>query len=169
MKRPIAGLSLMAVLALMLALCLLAMAGPALAGSPFEGNPPLWGGHDFNAKMYLVGDGPEGSVECLSVSSDPWASGTLLLWFDGDWVDIGDHAHVYGHWSLSNPVTGGTWAGNWEAIHSVASAVERPYQNTAVITGTGSHAYAGYSIAVTSHTASGQSPFIMKGSYWLSD
>lgn len=108
MRRSIARLSLMVVLALLLALCLLAMAGPALAGSPFEGNPPLWGGHDFNAKMYVVGDGPESSAECLSVSSDPRASGTLLLWFDGDWVDIGDHAHVYGHWSLSNPATGGT-------------------------------------------------------------
>ena len=53
MKR----LSLMAVLAMLLALCLLATAAPALAGDPFEGYTPgaKWGGlHEINCRAYCL-------------------------------------------------------------------------------------------------------------------
>jgi hypothetical protein len=86
MKRSFARLSLAAVLALLVALCLLALAGPALAGSP-----PLWGAHQFNSRTASYVDLPNGSTTAQVVSHDPWASGNLLLWFDGD---------SYGRWSL---------------------------------------------------------------------
>lgn len=142
MKRPSTRLSLLAVLALLLSVCLLTLAGPALAGSP-----ALWGAHEFNSRSV--------SFEMLSytlataqiASDDPWASGTLMFWWDGD---------LNGYWSLSNPDTGGTWTGTWVGV-------ARGAQVRATLPGMGSGAYAGHSIDILAITASGLSPVIMKG------
>jgi hypothetical protein len=149
MKRPIARLAVPVVLALLLTLCLLTVAGPALAAD----NPSLWGAHQFNSRSVSFGDGPGGSAAALLVSNDPWASGTLLIWWDGE---------HNGHWSLSSPAGTGTWAGTWVGVPSAA-------QTRVTITGTGSGDYAGYRIEIIGHTASGRSPLILKGSYWLTD
>jgi hypothetical protein len=149
MKRPITRLSLLAVLALLLALCLLTVAGPALAG----GNPPLWGAHQFNSRTVSFSGDPGVSMAALVVSDDPWASGTLLLWWEGE---------SNGHWSLSNAAGTGTWTGTWVGVPNGA-------QTRVTVTGTGSGDYVNYSIEIIGHTAPGRSPLIMKGSYFLTD
>jgi hypothetical protein len=146
MKRSFARLSLPAVLALLVALCLLALAGPALAGSP-----PLWGAHEFNSRSVSYTDLDDGSTTLQVVSHDPLASGTMLLWFDGDF---------YGRWSLTNPET--VWSGTWVGV--IKSAQVR-----ATMTGTGSGAYSDHSIDFIAVTASGKSPLVMKGSYGATD
>ncbi len=143
MKRRISRLVLLIAPALLVTMCLLALAGPALAGDQV-----LWRVHEFNSRTVSYGDGPDGSVAAQVVSSDPWAGGTLLFW----WVGDSD-----GVWSLSN--ADGSWAGTWTGVLGKA-------QSTLTVTGTGSGDYAGYSIKIIGHTASGRSPLIMKGSYW---
>jgi len=157
MKRSFARLSLLAVLALLVALCLLTLAGPALAGSPFQSNPPLWGAHGFNCQIRLsYVDAPLGAGAYAFVKSDDaWTRGTLLLWWDSG--APGEFAYEWGHWTLSND--SGTWAGAFKIVHVMA-------QTTATITGTGSVDYAGYTIEAIAHAGWGRSPTVMKGSYW---
>jgi hypothetical protein len=145
MKWSFARLSLSAVPALLVALCLLTLAGPALAGSP-----PLWGAHEFNSRSVsavLYDD----SATLQVVSGDPLASGTL---------ELSGAAELDGTWSLSNPDT--VWSGTWEGVF-------RGSQLRATFTGTGSGDHAAYSISFIAITAGGPSPLIMKGSYGLTD
>lgn len=144
MKWSTARLSLLAVLALLLALCLLALSGPALAASP------PWGAHEFNSRSVssVVLDD---SATLQVVSGDPLASGVMLL------TGLNE---LDGTWSLTNADTvwSGTWAGEVKGRHVRAT-----------FTGTGSGDHADYSISFTATTAAGPSPLIMKGSYGLTD
>ena len=101
MKR----LSLLAVLALLLALCLLATAAPALAGSPFEGNPPgsQWGGHEINAKFTYMKDDPvDGAVVFACVASDPRVSGELRVYIEDSKPTPDGNLMVWGSYDLTN-------------------------------------------------------------------
>jgi hypothetical protein len=146
MKRSFARLSLLVGLALLVAVCLLTLAGPALAGIP-----PLWGAHEFNSRSVSSAVLPDGSAALQVVSGDPLAGGNLLL------SGVGE---LDGAWSLSNPDT--VWKG-------ICAGVVKGRQVRATMTGTGSGDYVDYSISFIATTAAGPSPLIMKGSYWLTD
>lgn len=154
----------LAVVTLLLAVCLTMAAGPALADSPFEGEPPgsQWGPHDFNGKLLVLGPGPEDSLECQLVADDPWAAGTLYLWWDS-FEEVNGHVHAYGHFVLSN--SDGSWAGEFESIHSRPFDSVKPYQNLTFATARGIDGlYLGHSLVITKHTAWGMAPIIVKGS-----
>ena len=74
----------LAIVTMMVVVCVMIAAEPALAASPFEGEPPgsQWGPHEFNGKLLLVGPGPEDSLECQLVADDSRVAGTLYLWWD---------------------------------------------------------------------------------------
>jgi hypothetical protein len=158
MRRSFARLSLLAGLAMLIVLCLLTLAGPALAGSPFQDTPPLWQAHGFNSLVRLsYGDAPHGAdAWAILPSNDPWIRGTLLMWWESG--APGQAAYEWGHWTLSNE--GGTWAGAFTITRVKA-------QTTATIRGTGSgDLYGGYTIKAIAHAGWGKSPTVMKGSYW---
>lgn len=145
------------------------MVVPALAGDPFEGNPPgsQWAGHDFNGKMYFLGfveneDDPYYEwLECWVAADDARVTGTLYLYWDV-FYEIEGHVHAYGRFELLND--GGRWTGEFESIHSRPFESEKPYQNLTFASATGVDGYDGLTLTLTKHTAWGQSPIIIKGS-----
>lgn len=163
MKR----LSLLAALALLLALCVLATAGPALAGNPFGGNPPgsQWGGHEINGKFYFVSDNGADVYTFQCVASDPRVSGVIVVTVE-EWWDTPDGlGHASGYYDLTNE--GGSWhCPYWQAVYSAGITVDKPTQQLVLQTDAfGSDGYDGLVFRSSSHTAAGKSPFIIKG--WI--
>ena len=166
MKR----LSLAAFLSMLLVLCLLAAAGPALAGSPFGGTPPgsQWGGHEINAKFTYVKDDPvDGAVVFACVASDPRVSGELRVYVEGSEPTPDGNVMVWGSYDLIND--GGSWhCAYWWQLLGKNALLEGPAQAmtfNAVATGVGAN-YEGLSFLSSNHSGGGSmAPWILKG--WI--
>ena len=156
MKR----LSLLAALALLLAVCLLATAGPALAG-----NPPQWGGHEINGKFYYVSDNGAGVFTFLSTASDSRVSGNLVVTVEDLWDTPDGLGHSSGTYDLTN--SSGSWhCPYWEAVYHRGTTVEKPgWQFVFPADAFGSDDHAGLVYRSGNHTAAGKSPYITKG--WI--
>ncbi len=156
MKR----LSLLAALALLLALCLLATAGPALAA-----NPPQWGAHEVNGKFYYVSDNGVDLFTFQSVASDPRVSGVLVVTIENWWDTPDGRGHSSGTYDLTN--SGGSWhCPHWESVYKRAVGVEKPgWAFISPADAFGSGDYEGLVYRSGNHTAAGNSPYISKG--WI--
>jgi hypothetical protein len=138
-----ARLGLLGALALALLLGLLLAATPALAGSPFEGDPPgsqLGFQHDVNARAYItfaeeipLPDGSMGEhLICLVVSSDPAVSGRFEAWIT--WGND-QEPNEAGNWlgganaTLTPNIGGGTWQGDIQAHISSGFCSGKPYKH----------------------------------------
>jgi len=147
MKR----LSLLAALAVVLALCLLATAGPALAVTP-PGSQ--WGGHEINGYAYLVSI--DKYVTAAVVCDDERVSGTMDISVNERWFDADGVGHQSGTWDLYNDA--GKWhCAYWEALYYFnAGGVEGPVQEVWLdCTATGSKAYRGLVFVSARHSAQG--------------
>jgi hypothetical protein len=164
MKKSIARLSLLSALALLLVACLMATAGAALAGSPFEGQPPgsQWGGHEINGKYYF-----SSPTEATVVASDPRVCGTLVLV-----IEVADELTPNGNYRYAGSATltsndGGIWTyPHWEGLFSSQRFHPQFIGFTKDATGSGGPGYDGMILRSADHSGGGDyAPFILKG--WI--
>jgi hypothetical protein len=169
MKRSLERLSLLAGLALLVALCLLTVAGPALAGSPFDGTPPgsQWGGHEVNAKAYVtyaefIDPAPYGEyLRFRIIADDARVTGTQEAWVTEFAPTAGGNILVSGRMLLTPDIGGGDWAGRVTAVVSSGILAGKPYQHLIrEITYRGSGDFAGLVFRVSAHVAGGKAPDI---------
>jgi hypothetical protein len=174
MKRPISGLALPVVLALLLALCLLTTAAPALAGDPFEGYTPgsQWGLlHEINCRAYITfwewyPDPVEGPGEHLIynvVSNDARANGELEVWVTEFEPTEGGNLGFGGTWILTPAASVGHWGGACAGQLGSGFFSGKPYQHIVFASPgdwSGSEEYAGH-LYLALHAAQG-APWIMK-------
>lgn len=147
-------------LTLMVALCLLAAAGPASAVTP-PGSQ--WGGHEVNAWAWIVG--VDKYVTLQVVADDERVSGLMDVSVNDRWYDADGVGHQSGSFTLRNDA--GSWrCAYWEILYYFnARSAEYPVQEVELnCTATGSGAYKGL-IFVSAHHAAGGSMFITKG--WI--
>jgi hypothetical protein len=147
MKR----LSLLAALAVVLALCLLATAGPALAGTSAGSQ---WGGHEINGYAYIVSI--DKYVTAAVVCDDERVSGTMDVSVKKTWYDANGIGHQSGTWDLYNDA--GSWhCAYWEALYYFnARSADYPVREFwPESTATGSGAYKGLVFVSASHSAQG--------------
>lgn len=166
MKR----LGLTAVLAVLLALCLLATAAPALAGDPFEGNTPgsQWSGpHKVNCRAYITFAEPYGEGEHLIydvVSNDALANGVMEVWITDFWFTEGENLGFGGRWTLKPAAIAGQWDGECTGQIGSGFFVGKPYQHIIYASPgywSGSEEYAEQVFWLALHAAQGAS-WIMK-------
>ena len=170
MKR----LSLLVALAVLLALSLLATAGPALAGNPFEGNPPgsQWGGHEINGMFTYVKDDPaDGAVVFACVASDPRVSGELRVYVEGSEPTPDGNLKAWGSYDLIND--GGSWhCASWWQLLGKNALVGKPAQAmtfNGVADGVGVN-YDGLVFRSSNHSGAGAyAPWILKGWIYLAE
>ena len=156
MKR----VSLALVLALLCALSLTAMSGPALADVGPLG--PQWGGHEVNAKMWVV---ESRGLRLQVVADDFRVSGFMDVRIKDFWYDADGNGHQSGTFDLYNDA--GNWhCAYWECVYFFsAHTPEYPVQSICLdCTATGSKAYDGL-VFYSAHHQVGGSPFILKG--WI--
>ncbi len=165
------GLALM--LAVLLSLCLLTAAAPALAGDPFEGYTPgsQWGGlHDINCRAYITFAEPFGEGEHLVydvVSNDARANGVMEVWITEFSLTEGGNLAFGGRWTLTPAASTGHWYGDCTGQIGSGFFVGKPYQHIVFASPgewSGSEEYAGQVFYLAVHAAQG-APWIMKA--WI--
>ena len=163
MKR----LSLATLLALLLALCLLATAGPALAAYP-----PQWGAHEINGRFTYVSEN-EVAITFQCVASDPRVSGDLVVVVEDTWVSPADNLlHASGYYDLTND--GGSWhCDYWESVYGKVALVDKSawgfvFQTDAIggpAIGQTGGGYTGLIFRSSNHSGGGKALYIIKG--WI--
>jgi hypothetical protein len=149
----------MLVVAMLLGLML--AAGPAVADVGPLG--PQWGGHEVNAKMWMV-DSKKG-IRLQVVADDPRVSGFMDVSIKNRWYDADGTGHQSGTSDLYNDA--GNWhCAYWEVVYFFNEhSAEYPVQSMCLdCTATGSGAYKGL-VFYSAHHQVGGSPFILKG--WI--
>jgi len=128
---------ILAVLVFALLLGLLLAAGPAVAGDPFEGTPPgsQWGGHDVNAKLYIVDawpipPSPYGECVVFRIGAeDARVSGILEIWAIEFEATEGGNLLCSGPAVLTPDIGGGCWSGDFTAVIGSGLLAGKPYQH----------------------------------------
>jgi hypothetical protein len=167
MRNAYGKYGVLGVLVVLLLLGLLLVAGPALAGGPFVGNPPgsMWGGHDVNGWMWITDIGDAGVVARV-VADDPRVSGYMVVQVDDRWYDDNGIGHQTGSFVMYDDAWNQTWRCNhWEDLYFFnAKDSESPVQDTALTaTAEGQGDYSNL-VFVSSHHQVKNSMFILKGS-----
>lgn len=104
MRKRYGKHGVLALLVLAMLLGLLLAAGPAAATDPFDGHPPAFGKHDFNAQLFWRGvDDPENPTESYfwAESTDPRFSGNVVATLELWWPEDG-YLHVWGTVRIEN-------------------------------------------------------------------
>lgn len=156
MKRSYRVLVLTAVMVLPLLL----VAGPALAVSPFEGNPPgkQWGGkHNVQGRLIELGRDvfPSGAERVVYqvVTKDPRVRGVMVLWVTSAWPSEGGNVGFSGYWNLATE-SGGWHDDYFVGLESANYLVGRPFQLTVSGEALGSGENAGLVLHYSGHRAS---------------